>query len=159
MKYLILLVLLFVIAILGAYLNSQTETPTENQDNVRTIIELQVTTWRQTCLRSSSMQILRSMKQVFQELPLHRWERWCRLFYSEESPSSTSDFWFGFCSSADSWKTISISATQATIAIKPTAVPISKAIRRLDMQPAESALSLRNQVKPHNQDKADRNRG
>ena len=44
MKYLILLVLLFVIAILGAYLNSQKETPTENQDNVRTIIELQVTT-------------------------------------------------------------------------------------------------------------------
>ena len=44
MKYLILLVLLFVIAILGAYLNSQTETPTENQDNVRTIIELHVTT-------------------------------------------------------------------------------------------------------------------
>ncbi len=44
MKYLLLLGLLFVIAVLGAYLNGQTETPTENQDNVRAITELPATT-------------------------------------------------------------------------------------------------------------------
>ena len=42
MKYLLLLGLLFVIAVLGAYLNGQSETPTENQDNVRGITELPV---------------------------------------------------------------------------------------------------------------------
>ncbi len=75
---------------------------------------------------------------------------------------------------------MSISATQATIAIKPITVPITKAIRRLDMQHIESCAEttttglaavctdtqakdavteLGNQVKPHNQDKANRNRG
>ena len=75
---------------------------------------------------------------------------------------------------------MSISATQATIAIKPTTVPITKAIRRFDMQLIESGAEtttkglaavctgnqakdavteLGNQVKPHNQDKANRNRG
>ena len=44
MKYLLLLGLLFVVAVLGAYLNGQTETPTENQDNVRRITKLQTIT-------------------------------------------------------------------------------------------------------------------
>ncbi|QNI53723.1 hypothetical protein SynBIOSE41_01202 [Synechococcus sp. BIOS-E4-1] len=44
MKYLLLLGLLFVVAVLGAYMNGQTETPTENQDNVKAITELRTTT-------------------------------------------------------------------------------------------------------------------
>jgi len=36
MKYLLLLGLLFAIAVLGAFINGQSETPTENQDNVKT---------------------------------------------------------------------------------------------------------------------------
>ncbi len=43
MKYLLLLGLLFVVAVLGAYMNGQTETPTENQDNVKAITELRTT--------------------------------------------------------------------------------------------------------------------
>ena len=35
MKYLLLLGVLFVVAVLGAYINGQSETPTENQDNVK----------------------------------------------------------------------------------------------------------------------------
>ena len=54
-------------------------------------------------------------------------------FSLEDVSSTTSDFWLGACSSADSSKTRSISAIQATIAINPTKVPITKAIRLLDI--------------------------
>ena len=39
MKYLILLIALFAIAIVGAFLAGQEETPTENLDNVKIKIE------------------------------------------------------------------------------------------------------------------------
>ena len=39
MKYLILLIVLFAIAVVGAFLAGQEETPTENLDNVKIRIE------------------------------------------------------------------------------------------------------------------------
>ena len=39
MKYLILLIVLFAIAVIGAFLAGQEETPTENLDNVKIRIE------------------------------------------------------------------------------------------------------------------------
>ena len=44
MKYLILLIALFVVGILAAFINGQEETPTENLDNVRHIIVVDVVT-------------------------------------------------------------------------------------------------------------------
>lgn len=43
MKYLLLLVALMVLAIIGAFLNGQMETPTERQDNAEAIIDYQAT--------------------------------------------------------------------------------------------------------------------
>lgn len=44
MKYLILLIALFVVGILAAFINGQEETPTENLDNVRHTIVVDVIT-------------------------------------------------------------------------------------------------------------------
>ena len=44
MKYLILLMSLFAVGILAAFINGQEETPTENLDNVRHTIVIDVVT-------------------------------------------------------------------------------------------------------------------